>query len=181
MGICLGMQLLFSESEEASGSAGLGVISGRVPRFDAAAHPELKIPHMGWNTVEVPAGSRLFAGVEDERFYFVHSYGCRRWELVTNGRTEPPRVIWAEHEPLDPADVDPEDDALGYHLDLLEDRLMRHGRDPAFGLEPLDEHVASMCRSLGLDPDLARRWRELPEPGFGVPAGAPAPEPRDSG
>ena len=42
---------------------------------------------MGWNTVEVPEGIRLFAGIEDERFYFVHSYGVRDWLLRTNGRT----------------------------------------------------------------------------------------------
>ena len=53
---------------------------------------------MGWNTVEVPAGSRLFAGIEDERFYFVHSYGVRDWALDTNDRTPAtPRVTWAEH------------------------------------------------------------------------------------
>jgi glutamine amidotransferase len=51
---------------------------------------------MGWNTVEVPAGSRLFDGVEKERFYFVHSYGVRHWSLVTNGRTRAPLVTWAE-------------------------------------------------------------------------------------
>jgi glutamine amidotransferase len=55
------------------------------------------VPHMGWDTVEVPPGSALFAGVEGERFYFVHSYGVRRWELVTNGRTRPPLVTWAEY------------------------------------------------------------------------------------
>ena len=55
---------------------------------------------MGWNTVDVPPrAARLFAGVEDERFYFVHSYGVRRWELevATDGRTRPPLVTWATH------------------------------------------------------------------------------------
>ena len=52
---------------------------------------------MGWNTVEAPAGSALFAGVEDERFYFVHSYAARGWDLVTNDRTRAPLVTWAEH------------------------------------------------------------------------------------
>ena len=55
------------------------------------------LPHMGWNTVEAPAGTRLFAGVEDERFYFVHSYAARSWDLVTNDRTAAPLVTWAEH------------------------------------------------------------------------------------
>ena len=52
------------------------------------------------NTVDVPEGSRLFAGIEDERFYFVHSYAVRDWTLVTNDRTPAPyqpRVVWAEH------------------------------------------------------------------------------------
>jgi glutamine amidotransferase len=52
---------------------------------------------MGWTTVQVPAESRLFAGIEQERFYFVHSYGVREWTLVTNGRTRPPLVTWSEH------------------------------------------------------------------------------------
>jgi glutamine amidotransferase len=52
---------------------------------------------MGWNDVEVADGSTLFRGVEGERFYFVHSYGVRRWVLQTKGRTAPPRVTWAEY------------------------------------------------------------------------------------
>ena len=51
---------------------------------------------MGWNTGEVPEGSAMFAGVEGERFYFVHSYGVREWELETNDRTRAPLVTWAE-------------------------------------------------------------------------------------
>ena len=54
------------------------------------------VPHMGWNTVSAPEGSAMFAGVEHERFYFVHSYGVRRWELETNGRTREPLVTWSE-------------------------------------------------------------------------------------
>jgi glutamine amidotransferase len=45
----------------------------------------------------VPQGSRLFAGVERERFYFVHSYAARRWDLLTTGRTRAPLVTWSEH------------------------------------------------------------------------------------
>jgi glutamine amidotransferase len=52
---------------------------------------------MGWNTVEVEAGTTLFQGIEDQRFYFVHSYAARSWDLVTNGRTAEPLVTWAEH------------------------------------------------------------------------------------
>ena len=55
------------------------------------------VPHMGWNTVSAPGGLSLFAGVEDERFYFVHSYAARSWDLVTNDRTKEPLVTWAEH------------------------------------------------------------------------------------
>jgi glutamine amidotransferase len=52
---------------------------------------------MGWNTVDVPEGSTLFAGVEHERFYFVHSYGVRRWELAPNKHMQAPLVTWSEH------------------------------------------------------------------------------------
>jgi glutamine amidotransferase len=52
---------------------------------------------MGWNTVQVPTGSALFEGVEDERFYFVHSYAVRTWELPDVGTLPPAKVTWAEH------------------------------------------------------------------------------------
>jgi hypothetical protein len=72
------------------------------------------------------------------------------------------RVIWAEHEPADPCEVD--DDLSGEFFDLLEQRLDLQARDDRFGLEPLDVHVVAFCRALGLDTALARRWRELPDP-----------------
>jgi hypothetical protein len=72
------------------------------------------------------------------------------------------RVIWAEHEPADPSDD--EDDLSGFFFDLLEERLDLLARDDRFGLEPLDVHVVSLCRAMGLDATLARRWRELPDP-----------------
>ena len=71
------------------------------------------------------------------------------------------RVIWAEHEP---AEQDGDDDLSGHFFELLEQRLEACARDNRFGLEPLDIHVVSLCRSLGLDVSLARRWRELPDP-----------------
>jgi imidazole glycerol-phosphate synthase subunit HisH len=93
LGICVGMQVLFSRGvEHGVDSEGLDEWPGVVERLDAPV-----VPHMGWNTIDVPAGSALFDGIEAERFYFVHSYGVRRWELVTNGRTREPLVTWSEH------------------------------------------------------------------------------------
>ncbi|MFL6108921.1 MAG: imidazole glycerol phosphate synthase subunit HisH [Marmoricola sp.] len=92
LGICVGMQVLFGTGvEHGVTTEGCGEWPGVVERIQAPV-----VPHMGWNTVEVPAGTKLFAGVEGERFYFVHSYGVRDWTLVTNDRTEAPKVIWAE-------------------------------------------------------------------------------------
>jgi imidazole glycerol-phosphate synthase subunit HisH len=71
LGICLGYQLLFSTSEEFGDGRGLDVIAGEVKRFP----PGLKVPHMGWNSVEHGGGMRLFDGIPNgARFYFVHSY-----------------------------------------------------------------------------------------------------------
>jgi imidazole glycerol-phosphate synthase subunit HisH len=71
LGICVGLQVLFEASTEpgAGHREGLGQWPGTVRRL-----PAERVPHMGWNTVEAAEGSRLFAGVEAERFYFVHSY-----------------------------------------------------------------------------------------------------------
>ncbi len=96
LGICVGMQVLFERGiEHGVETEGCGEWPGVVERLQAPI-----VPHMGWNTVEVPEGTRLFAGVEHERFYFVHSYGVRDWTLVTNDRTPDayqPRVVWAGH------------------------------------------------------------------------------------
>ena len=54
-------------------------------------------PHIGWNTVEAPESSALFEDVSGERFYFVHSYGVRRWELPDPERGAVPVVTWARH------------------------------------------------------------------------------------
>jgi glutamine amidotransferase len=71
LGICVGMQVLFSEGvEHGTATPGLAELPGRVTRLEAPI-----VPHMGWNTVSAPADSALFAGVADARFYFVHSYG----------------------------------------------------------------------------------------------------------
>ena len=93
LGICVGQQVMFATGlEHGRRSDGLGQWPGTVKRLPAAV-----VPHMGWNTVQTPPGTGLFAGVEEERFYFVHSYGVQSWELVTDGRTAAPLVTWAEH------------------------------------------------------------------------------------
>jgi glutamine amidotransferase len=93
LGICVGMQVLFARGvEHGVETEGCDEWPGVVERLQAPV-----VPHMGWNTVDVPAGSRLFAGVEGERFYFVHSYAARSWDLVTDGHTTEPLVTWAEH------------------------------------------------------------------------------------
>lgn len=73
LGICLGLQMLFDISYEDGEWPGLGVVPGKVVRF--ADHPELKVPHMGWNQLEVVGAPRLLDGIpRDAYFYFVHSY-----------------------------------------------------------------------------------------------------------
>lgn len=73
LGICLGLQLLFSESDENGRHKGLDILPGRVERFELP--PQYKIPHMGWNQVHMSPASRLFEQVpQDSYFYFVHSY-----------------------------------------------------------------------------------------------------------
>jgi glutamine amidotransferase len=73
LGICLGLQLLFDVSYEDGQWEGLGVLSGKVVRF--ADQPDLKIPHMGWNSLELAKPSRLFEGIPaGSSVYFVHSY-----------------------------------------------------------------------------------------------------------
>lgn len=72
LGICMGMQLLFAESDEGP-AKGLGILDGRVERFD----DRLKVPHMGWNTLEPVGDSPIFEEFDGRHFYFVHSYYCR--------------------------------------------------------------------------------------------------------
>jgi glutamine amidotransferase len=86
LGICVGMQVLFAEGlEHGQRTPGCGLWPGTVGRLEAAV-----LPHMGWNTVRPPAGSRLFHGIgAGERFYFVHSYAVRSWSG--------PQATWAVH------------------------------------------------------------------------------------
>jgi glutamine amidotransferase len=97
LGICVGMQVLFARGvEHGVETQGCDEWPGVVERIQAPV-----VPHMGWNTVEVPDGSVLFDGIEDERFYFVHSYGVREWALETNDRTRAPLVTWAQTGPAE--------------------------------------------------------------------------------
>ena len=73
LGICLGLQVLFEQSEEAPGVEGLGILKGKICRIPNAEG--LKIPHMGWNSLHLQNDGRLFAGLEENPYvYFVHSY-----------------------------------------------------------------------------------------------------------
>jgi len=94
LGICVGMQILFDRGVEHGEQAdGLGEWPGTVERLQAPI-----VPHMGWNTVQAGENSVLFKGIDREtRYYFVHSYAVRRWELVATGRFVPPVVSWSEH------------------------------------------------------------------------------------
>jgi glutamine amidotransferase len=75
LGICLGMQILFSESEEFGPVPGLGILPGRVVRFQGDAMAGLRVPHMGWNVLRRRGDTPLLAGIEDDAYvYFVHSY-----------------------------------------------------------------------------------------------------------
>ena len=72
LGVCVGEQIMFERgNEHADTTEGLGLIGGTVDLLDADV-----VPHMGWDTVEAPSGSALLEGVENERFYFVHSYAA---------------------------------------------------------------------------------------------------------
>lgn len=73
LGICLGLQLMFEESDEASGVKGLGLLKGKILRIPPKEG--LKIPHMGWNSIDIKPQARLFKGIKNNSYvYFVHSY-----------------------------------------------------------------------------------------------------------
>ncbi|GAB76458.1 imidazole glycerol phosphate synthase subunit hisH [Austwickia chelonae] len=96
LGICVGMQAMFEGSVEPSEERlpGLGQWPGEVRRLPASV-----VPHMGWSGTRPGEGSRLFAGVEDELFYFVHSYAALEWSLRPEGpfAVVAPAVTWSEH------------------------------------------------------------------------------------
>ena len=93
LGICVGMQVMFERGvERGVDTEGLGEWPGTVREL-----PSDVLPHMGWNTVEPDPGSVLFDGIEDERFYFVHSYAAQDWHLDVMPPFPQPALTWAEH------------------------------------------------------------------------------------
>lgn len=103
LGICVGMQVMFERGvEHGAEAAGLDQWPGTVELLRTS-----RVPNMGWAPVEPPTGSTLFAGIEDERFYFVHSYGAREFPLGSSedtGRLAAPLVTWSEAGQQDDAD-----------------------------------------------------------------------------
>lgn len=93
LGICVGLQVMFENGvEHGIQTDGLGQWPGSVELLDAPL-----LPHIGWNTVAAPADSMLFDGIQDERFYFVHSYGVQNWTLQAEGAFQQPKVTWANY------------------------------------------------------------------------------------
>jgi glutamine amidotransferase len=95
LGICVGMQAMFefsTEHAEGEPHKGLNQWPGTVDHLNAPV-----LPHMGWNTVNAPAESQMFKGISDERFYFVHSFAAKTWDLSVDDVFQAPRVTWANH------------------------------------------------------------------------------------
>lgn len=98
LGICLGLQLLFEGSHESKGVAGLGILKGDIVRIPDG--PGLKIPHIGWNSLNLINNGRLFKGVEENAYvYFVHSYYLKaKEENIVKATTEYSTTIHASVE-----------------------------------------------------------------------------------
>lgn len=93
LGICVGMQILFEHGvERGVDTEGMGQWPGAVTELDAPV-----LPHMGWNTVRAGEGSTLFSGVEDERFYFVHSFAAQHWTLDVIKPFRQPALTWCDY------------------------------------------------------------------------------------
>lgn len=93
LGICVGHQVMFERGvERGVETEGLGEWPGTVRELRSDV-----LPHMGWNTVQAPDDSKLFAGIRDERFYFVHSYAATEWTLEGRTAATMPQVTWAEY------------------------------------------------------------------------------------
>ncbi|WP_328998878.1 imidazole glycerol phosphate synthase subunit HisH [Kribbella sp. NBC_00709] len=96
LGICVGMQILFARGiEHGVETGGCDQWPGVVERLQPANGEP--VPHMGWNTVDVPISTSLFQGIENERFYFVHSYGVRAWDLQDTRASVTPAVTWTSY------------------------------------------------------------------------------------
>ena len=108
LGICVGMQVLYDVGDEHGvETSGIGVLPGRVRKLDAPI-----LPHMGWNTVTPQRDSSLFDGVEQERFYFVHSYGVTpNGDAVTVSEHGEPFVAAVERDALAATQFHPEKSA----------------------------------------------------------------------
>ena len=93
LGICVGLQVMCEYGREHGVTTqGLSQWPGTVEKLSADI-----LPHMGWNTVTPGKGSALFEGVEGERFYFVHSYALKKWEMDSHGPLPEPIVSWSHH------------------------------------------------------------------------------------
>lgn len=93
LGICVGMQVMFDHGVEGGvDTPGLAQWPGLVRKLESDV-----LPHMGWNTVNPPEESRLFDGIRDERFYFVHSYAATEWTLDVIDPFPQPAVTWAAY------------------------------------------------------------------------------------
>ena len=88
LGICLGLQLLFERSDESDGVSGLGILPGEIVRIPD--REDLKVPHIGWNSLDYPSHGTLFQGIPEGSYvYFVHSYYLRaREESIVKATTE---------------------------------------------------------------------------------------------
>ncbi len=100
LGICVGMQILFDSSTEHQDTDveqtnwnGISQWPGVVEKLQAQV-----LPHMGWNTVTSPEQSKMFAGIEHERFYFLHTYAATKWILNPEGAFRAPLVTWTNYE-----------------------------------------------------------------------------------
>jgi len=95
LGICVGMQIMFDRGIEHDQECnGLGQWPGTVTKLPASI-----TPHMGWNTVQAPEDSLIFAGLAHESFYFVHSYAAQEWAMTdTDKYQKPPLVTWCNYE-----------------------------------------------------------------------------------
>ena len=97
LGICLGLQLLFESSEESPGVKGLGILKGKIVRF--SEENNLKIPHIGWNSLSYPKKGTLFEGIAENSYvYFVHSYYLQAEEDVVVATSEYGNLIHASVE-----------------------------------------------------------------------------------